>query len=114
VVDGKLVAERFPGYMQRCIEEALRPYPSLRHEVKRYYLHQANKRLVEGFAEQAGLPCERVAMHMDRYGNTSAAGTLILLAEDLADGNVRLGSGDLVLFAAIGAGVHYGGQLVRL
>jgi 3-oxoacyl-[acyl-carrier-protein] synthase III len=114
VVDGKLVAERFPGYMQRCIEEALRPYPSLRHEVKRYYMHQANKRLVEGFAEAAGLLRERLAMHMDRYGNTSAAGTLILLAEDLADGVVQLGSGELVLFAAIGAGVHYGAQLVRL
>ena len=25
VVDGKLVAERFPGYMQRRIDEALRP-----------------------------------------------------------------------------------------
>jgi len=25
-----------------------------------------------------------------------------------------LGSGELVLFAAIGAGVHYGAQLVRL
>jgi 3-oxoacyl-[acyl-carrier-protein] synthase-3 len=114
VVDGKLVAERFPGYMQRCIEEALRPYPTLRHEVKRYYLHQANKRLVEGFAEAAGLPQERLAMHMDHYGNTSAAGTLILLAEDLAEGVVQLGSGDLVLFAAIGAGVHFGAQLVRL
>jgi 3-oxoacyl-[acyl-carrier-protein] synthase III len=114
VVDGKLVAERFPGYMQRCIDEALRPHPSLRREVKRYYLHQANKRLVEGFAQAAGLPRERLAMHMDRYGNTSAAGTLILLAEDLADGVVQLGSGDLVLFAAIGAGVHYGAQLVRL
>ena len=29
VVDGKLVAERFNTYMQRCIEEALRPHPSL-------------------------------------------------------------------------------------
>jgi 3-oxoacyl-[acyl-carrier-protein] synthase III len=114
VVDGKLVAERFPGYMQRCIDEALRPHPSLRDQIKRYYLHQANKRLVEGFAQAAGLPRERLAMHMDRYGNTSAAGTLILLAEDLADGVVQLGSGDLVLFAAIGAGVHYGAQLVRL
>jgi 3-oxoacyl-(acyl-carrier-protein) synthase III len=114
VVDGKLVAERFPGYMKRCLDEALRPVPHLASEVKRYYLHQANKRLVEGFAEQAGLPREKLAMHMDRYGNTSAAGTLILLAEDLADGVVRLGSGDLVQFAAIGAGVHYGGQLVRL
>jgi len=94
VVDGKLVAERFPGcYMHRCIEEAVRPYPSLRHEVKRYYLHQAN---------------------MDHYGNTSAAGTLILLAEDLADGVLQLGSRELVLLAAIGAGVHYGAQLVRL
>jgi 3-oxoacyl-[acyl-carrier-protein] synthase-3 len=114
VVDGKLVAERFPGYMQRCIDEVVRPHPSLRHEVKRYYLHQANKRLVEGFADSAGLPRERLAMHMDRYGNTSAAGTLILLAEDLADGVMQLGSGELVLFAAIGAGVHYGAQLVRL
>ncbi len=99
--------------MQRCIEEALRPYPSLRHEVKRYYLHQANKRLVEGFAQAAGLPQERLAMHMAHYGNTSAAGPLILLAEDLADGVVQLGSGELVLFAAIGAGVHCGAQLVR-
>jgi 3-oxoacyl-[acyl-carrier-protein] synthase-3 len=50
---------------------------------------------------------------MDHYGNTSA-GTLILLAEDRADGVVQLGSGELALFAAIGAGVHYGAQLVRL
>ena len=26
----------------------------------------------------------------------------------------KLGSGELVLFAAVGAGVHYGGQLVRV
>ena len=52
-------------------------------------------------------------MHMERYANTSAAGTLILLAEDLADGVVGLSRGDLVLFAAIGAGVHWGAQLVR-
>lgn len=97
--------------MKRCLDEALRPHPHLGSEVKRYYLHQANKRLVEAFAADARVSREKVAMHMDRYGNTSAAGTLILLAEDLADGVVRLGRGDLVLF---GAGVHYGGPLVRL
>ena len=37
-----------------------------------------------------------------------------LLAEDLENGTVALGSGQLVLFAAIGAGVHYGAHLVRL
>lgn len=50
----------------------------------------------------------------DRYGNTSAAGMLILLAEDLESGVVKLGSGDLVAIAAVGANVHYGAQLVRL
>ena len=66
------------------------------------------------FAQGIGLPMDRVAMHMDRYGNMSAAGTLVLLAEDLENGTVTLGDGHLVLFAAIGAGVHYAGHLVRL
>lgn len=39
---------------------------------------------------------------------------LILPAEDLAQGRVRLGGGDLVLIAAVGANVHYGAHLVRL
>jgi len=53
-------------------------------------------------------------MHMERYGNISATGTLVLLAEDLESGAVKLGSGQLVLFAAIGAGVHDDAHLVRL
>ena len=114
IVNGTLVAERFPEYMRRGIEAVTNEFPHLVPDIRRYYLHQANKRLVEGFAREAKLPIERVAMHMDRYGNTSAAGTLILLAEDLAGGMVKLGRGDLVLFAAIGAGVHWGAQLVRL
>jgi 3-oxoacyl-[acyl-carrier-protein] synthase III len=114
IVNGTLVAERFPEYMQRGIEEVTKPFPHLVPDIARYYLHQANKRLVEGFAHEAKLPAERLAMHMERYGNTSAAATLILLAEDLAGGVVSLGRGDVVLFAAIGAGVHWGAQLVRL
>jgi 3-oxoacyl-[acyl-carrier-protein] synthase III len=47
--------------------------------VKRYYFHQPNKRLLEHFIQVSGLPAERVAINVDRYGNTSAAGMLILL-----------------------------------
>jgi 3-oxoacyl-[acyl-carrier-protein] synthase III len=39
---------------------------------------------------------------------------LILLAEDLQEGIVEMGRGDLVVLAAIGANVNYGAQLVRL
>ena len=69
---------------------------------------------MDRFVGEAGLPAERVACNVDRYGNTSAAGMLILLAEDLERGVVKLGSGDLVAIAAVGANVHYGAQLVRL
>ncbi|MDY7225962.1 3-oxoacyl-ACP synthase III family protein [Hyalangium rubrum] len=114
VVDGLKVAESYSIYMRRCIEGALAEHPALRSEVKRYYFHQPNKRLMDHFVQKVGLPAERVAMNVHHYGNTSAAGMLILLAEDLEAGRVRLGSGDLVMVAAVGANVHYGAQLVRL
>lgn len=114
VVDGQQVAKSYSFYMRQCLEEILANRPELRSEVKRYYFHQPNKRLMEQFMETVGLPQERVAINVDRYGNTSAAGKLILLAEDLEAGRVRLGSGDLVLVAAVGANIHYGAQLIRL
>ncbi|MBW3572345.1 MAG: 3-ketoacyl-ACP synthase [Gemmatimonadetes bacterium] len=114
VVDGQLVARSYPLYMNACIDGVLAERPELRAQVKRYYFHQPNKRLMDHFVRQSGLPPERVACNVDRYGNTSAAGMLILLAEDLEQGVVRMDSGDLVLIAAVGANVHYGAQLVRL
>lgn len=114
VVDGFRVARSYPEYMQKCIDAVLGPRPELRSKVERYYFHQPNKRVMDAFVERAKLPREAVACNVDRYGNTSAAGMLILLAEDLEAGRVRLGSGDLVVVAAVGANVHYGAQLVRL
>jgi 3-oxoacyl-[acyl-carrier-protein] synthase III len=114
VVNGQLVARSYPVYMRRCLDEILSECPELKGEIRRYYFHQPNKRLMDRFVGEAGLPAERVACNVDRYGNTSAAGMLILLAEDLERGVVKLGSGDLVAIAAVGANVHYGAQLVRL
>ena len=114
VIDGQLVARSYRVFMKRCINDVLATHPELTDEVKRYYFHQPNKRLLDHFVADMGLPADRVACNVDRYGNTSAAGMLVLLAEDLESGAVTLGSGDLVLIAAVGANVHYGAQLVRL
>lgn len=114
VVNGQKVAESYPLYMRHCMDTLFEQHPELRSEVKRHYFHQPNRRLMEYFMQGAELAPERVAMNVHRYGNTSAAGMLILLAEDLESGQVSLGSGDLVLIAAVGASVHYGAQLVRL
>jgi len=114
-VDGPTVARAYPEYMGRAVDSLLNGHKAeLMPQIGRFYLHQANKFVLLKFVMQAELPPEKVPLNVHRYGNTSAASTLILFAEDLADGTVKLGSGELVLFAAVGAGIHYGGQLVRV
>lgn len=113
-VDGHLVARCFAPYMRAAVDSALAEAGVRLQDIKRFYLHQANKRLVEAFIAQLGISVDKTAMHMERYGNTSAAGTLILLAEDLLDGLVRIGGDDLILMAAIGAGSQCAAHVIRL
>ncbi len=65
-------------------------------------------------SELVGLREGQLATNVARVGNTSSAGMFILVAQDLESGRVTLGSGVPVVLAAIGAGVHYGAQLVCL
>jgi 3-oxoacyl-[acyl-carrier-protein] synthase-3 len=113
-VDGRQVAVAYPLYMQKAVSECVGQRPELAADIGRYYLHQASRRTLDSFVARAGLPKDKVPVNVHRYGNTSAASTLLLFSEDLGEGRVKLGSGELVLFAAVGAGVHYGAHLVRL
>jgi len=73
--------------------------------------HQANKRIIMATAERLGLPLEKVLMNIGKYGNTTA-GTIPLATRDaLSQG--RLKKGDLVLYAAVGAGYTVGASLWR-
>lgn len=73
--------------------------------------HQANKRIITAVGDRLGIPPEKVLLNIDRYGNTTA-GTIPLGTRDaIADG--RLKKGDLVLFAAVGAGYTVGASLWR-
>ncbi|MGO4885479.1 MAG: beta-ketoacyl-ACP synthase III [Bryobacteraceae bacterium] len=73
--------------------------------------HQANRRIITGACERLGLSPEQVIINIDRYGNTTSA-TLPLATRDvIADG--RLKKGDLVMFAAVGAGYTAGASLWR-
>jgi 3-oxoacyl-[acyl-carrier-protein] synthase-3 len=73
--------------------------------------HQANKRIIKAAGDRLGIATERVMINIDRYGNTTA-GTLPLATRDaIAEG--RLKKGDLVLFAAVGAGYTVGASLWR-
>jgi 3-oxoacyl-[acyl-carrier-protein] synthase III len=73
--------------------------------------HQANQRILDATAERLGLPHERVASVLSRYGNTTGATLPLALDDVIKDG--RIERGDLVVFTAVGAGLTSGATLVR-
>ena len=73
--------------------------------------HQANRRIISATADRLGLACDKVIINIDRYGNTTG-GTIPLATRDAIESG-RLKKGDLVLFAAVGAGYTVGASLWR-
>jgi 3-oxoacyl-[acyl-carrier-protein] synthase-3 len=57
------------------------------------------------------VPRERAILNIDRYGNTSSASVPVTLDEGVRSGRIK--PGDLVVMMAIGAGMSWGGALVR-
>jgi 3-oxoacyl-[acyl-carrier-protein] synthase-3 len=73
--------------------------------------HQANLRLNEAVQRALGLPDERVYNNIQRYGNTTAATIPLAYHECRRAGRIK--PGDLVCFAALGAGFQWGAALMR-
>jgi 3-oxoacyl-[acyl-carrier-protein] synthase-3 len=73
--------------------------------------HQANLRIITAVADRLGMPPEKVLINIDRFGNTTA-GTIPLGTRD-AISQGKLKKGDIVLFAAVGAGYTVGASLWR-
>jgi 3-oxoacyl-[acyl-carrier-protein] synthase III len=114
IINGRLVALSYLETMKDCVEGVTDHAEHPLGQVDRFYLHQPNARVLAALADRLKLRDDQVASNVAHVGNTSSAGMFILLAEDLESGRVSLGSGTPVVLAAIGAGVHYGAQLVRL
>jgi 3-oxoacyl-[acyl-carrier-protein] synthase-3 len=74
-------------------------------------MHQANLRINEAVQKSLGLPDEKVFNNIQRYGNTTAATLPLVFHEAKKEGRIR--PGDLVAFAALGAGLHWGAALLR-
>lgn len=73
--------------------------------------HQANIRILQGVAERCGLPLDKFYLNIHKYGNTSSASIPIALDEAAREGKVK--PGDLLLMAALGAGLSWGSAMVR-
>lgn len=80
-------------------------------DVKLMIPHQANRRIILACADRLGIPHDKVLINIERYGNTTS-GTIPIATREAMDTG-RLQKGDLVLFAAVGAGFTVGANLWR-
>jgi 3-oxoacyl-[acyl-carrier-protein] synthase-3 len=73
--------------------------------------HQANLRIITATADRLGFNGDQVLINIADYGNTTS-GTLPLATRDAVRSG-KLRKGDIVLFAAVGAGYTVGASLWR-
>ncbi len=80
-------------------------------DISCFIAHQANLRIIDATAQKAGLAPEKVIKNIHKYGNTTAATIPLAINDAIQDGKLK--KGDLVLFAAVGAGFTAGSVLMR-
>ncbi len=109
--NGKTVFKFAVSQMAQSIELLLQRNCLTPADVAMVIPHQANQRILDATADRLGLPRERMATVVGRYGNTTAATLPLALEDSLLAGKIK--RGDLVVFAAVGAGFTVGATLVR-
>jgi 3-oxoacyl-[acyl-carrier-protein] synthase III len=80
-------------------------------DIKVLIAHQANRRIILATAERLGMSEDQVIINIGRFGNTTGA-TIPLATRDAIESG-KLKKGDVVLFAAVGAGFTVGASLWR-
>jgi 3-oxoacyl-[acyl-carrier-protein] synthase-3 len=100
-----------PQAMKECLEKAGVPVTA----VKKFFLHQANEKMDEGFIKVLyklyGLkevPSDIMPMSIHKFGNSSVATipTLYDLVKHEQLGEHALDPGDIIVFASVGAGMN--------
>jgi 3-oxoacyl-[acyl-carrier-protein] synthase-3 len=80
-------------------------------QVDLFIPHQANQRITEAVRERLGVSPEKVYSNISRVGNTSSASIPICVDECVRSGRIK--KGDVILMSAFGAGVTWGGVVMR-
>lgn len=110
-MNGKEVYKTAVKVVPKCISEILKKNNRTIDEIKFLLPHQPSIKILQEVAKQVNLPFEKVKTNMDRYANTSGGTIPIILDETLK--NNELKKGDILLFAAVGAGWTWGTALYK-
>ena len=73
--------------------------------------HQANIRIIDAACSRLGIPMERVAVVLERTGNTSSASIPLALVDAIEHGRVQ--RDDHILLVGFGAGMSWASAVLR-
>lgn len=110
-MDGKNVFKWAVRVVEESIQLVLEKSGLTVEDVSLFLLHQANVRIVDAAIEKLGIPRSKVAINLDRYGNTSAGSIPLCMDEAIQEGRIR--RGDVLLMCGFGAGLTWGTSLFR-
>lgn len=111
VMDGREVFKFAVRAMEEATREAAQKAGISLDEITYLVPHQANLRIMNGFAKALDIGAERVISNVAKYGNTSSASIPIALCEAWEEG--RLNPGDHLVFVAVGGGLSWGASVVE-
>ena len=110
-MDGRAVFQFAVRAMENVIRRLLLETGHGLEDIQHFIPHQANGRILDAVARNMGLAPERFFRNIQHVANTSSASIPIALAELRRQGALK--QGDLILTVAFGAGLVYGGSLLR-
>jgi len=104
----RFAVEKMQWLLGDCLEHCnLRP-----EDVDLVVPHQVNVRILRSAAEKFNFPMEKIAVNIDRYGNTAAASIPLAWYEARQAG--RVGPGSTVMLIAFGAGLTWAGAVLKM
>jgi 3-oxoacyl-[acyl-carrier-protein] synthase-3 len=110
-MDGKEIFRKAIRVVVESAEQALAAAGVGVEDITMLVPHQANLRIIQAACQRLGIPEERTAIVIDRYGNTSSAS--IPLALDHAIQSGRVADGDLLLLSGFGGGMSWASAVLR-
>lgn len=110
-MDGRAIFRWAVNNVTDSIVEVLHHAGVEANDVRWFFPHQANIRIVNAVADVLGIPRSRMLNNLDRFGNTSSGSIPLVLAEAHAAGLID--KGDLVLITGFGGGLTWGSGLIR-
>jgi 3-oxoacyl-[acyl-carrier-protein] synthase-3 len=110
-MNGREVFRFATRVMAQATQEAVEKAQLTLDDVHLIVPHQANRRIIEAAVRGLDISLDRVAINIERYGNTSTASIPIAAVEAVDQG--RLHSGDKVVFVGFGGGLTWGASVVQ-